>query len=235
MIDPYDPDRTYGVLGEDRRHVLNVSWNAFLPDGAKGAMNNPVGRGLLNGWQLSGISSMASGIPIRLSFTGDAGGGPTAASYFGTADVVGPSNTGGNGLSPRYTCDPRLPGSAVGEKILDVGCISVPEFGTNGDLVPPYNIRTPTRFNHDLTLFKNFEIRGEQKLQFRIGFFNIFNQAFANTFNSNDINLTLDTRCRVQVDGVPNGTGVLQDDVCDPIERVRLHAANAWPTSGRST
>ena len=34
--------------------------------------------------------------------------------------------------------------------------------------------------NHDMTLFKNFEISGEQKLQFRVGFFNLFNQAFAN-------------------------------------------------------
>jgi hypothetical protein len=216
VIDPYDPNRTYGILGEDRTHVLNVSWNAFLPDGARGPMSNPIGRGLLNGWQLSGISSMASGIPIRLSFTGDAAGGALAASYFGTADVVGPSNTGGNGLSPKYTCDPRLGGTAVGEKILDVGCISVPDFGDNGDLIPPYNIRTPTRFNHDLTLFKNFEIRGDQKIQFRIGFFNIFNQAFANTFNVNDINLALDTRCRVLRNGIPNGTGELQDGVCDP-------------------
>ena len=35
------PSRTYGVLGEDRTHVLNVSWNAFLPDGAKGAHEQP--------------------------------------------------------------------------------------------------------------------------------------------------------------------------------------------------
>ena len=92
----------------------------------------------------------------------------------------------------------------------------MPDFGTNGDLIPPYNIRTPTRFNHDLTLFKNFEIRGDQKIQFRVGFFNIFNQAFANTFNGNDINLTLDTRCRVLRNGIPDGTGALQDGVCDP-------------------
>jgi hypothetical protein len=52
IIDPYDPKRTYGVLNEDRSHVLNVSWNAFLPDGAKGAMNNPVGRGVFNGLHL---------------------------------------------------------------------------------------------------------------------------------------------------------------------------------------
>ena len=93
IIDPYDPTRTYGVLGEDRTHILNVSWNAFLPDGAKGKMDNPIGRGVLNGWQLSGISSLASGIPIRPSFSGDAASAAIAAAYFGTADVVGPSNS----------------------------------------------------------------------------------------------------------------------------------------------
>jgi hypothetical protein len=215
IIDPYDPKRTYGILNEDRTHVLNVSWNAFLPDGASGAMNNPVGRGLLNGWQLSGISSLASGVPLRLSFSGAAASNGIAAAYFGTADVVGPSNTGGNGLSPSYTCDPRLGGVDVGEKILDINCISVPAFGELGDLVPPYNVRTPTRFNHDLTLFKNFDITSEQKVQFRVGFFNIFNQAFANPFIGNDINLTLDTVCNVTVTGVPNGAGGTAD-VCDP-------------------
>ena len=87
------------MLDQDRTHVLNVSWNAFLPDGAKGAMNNPIGRGLLNGWQLSGISSLASGIPYRLSFAGDAASGAISAAYFGTADVVGPSNGAGPGVA----------------------------------------------------------------------------------------------------------------------------------------
>jgi hypothetical protein len=214
ILDPYDPKRTYGVLAEDRTHVLNVSWNAFLPDGGKGALNNPIGRGIFNGWQLSGISSLASGIPIRPTFSGDAANAGIATAYFGTADVVGPSNTGGNALTPTYTCDPNLSGSKVGEKVLDVNCISVPAFGENGDLVPPYNIRTPMRTNHDLTLFKNFGIRGDQKLQVRVGFFNIFNQAFANTNIGGDINLTLDTTCRVRGDA-PDGTGQIQN-VCDP-------------------
>jgi Carboxypeptidase regulatory-like domain/TonB-dependent Receptor Plug Domain len=216
-IDPYDPSRTYGVLNTDRTHVLNVSWNAFLPDGARGAMDNPIGRGLLNGWQLSGISSMASGIPFRLSFSGNAGSNAIAAAYFGTADVVGPGLTGGNGLAPVYTCDPRLDGKNVGEKMLDINCISFPAFGEMGDLVPPYNLRQPTRYNHDITLFKNFAIRGEQKLQFRVGFFNIFNQAFATTaVDANDINLVLDTTCLVARDNIPNGTGATLNGVCDP-------------------
>ena len=217
-IDPYDVERTYGVLPADRTHVLNVSWNAFLPDGAKGAMDNPFGRGLLNGWQLSGISSMASGIPIRLSFSGAAAGAGVSAAYFGTADVVGATQTGtsnGNALTPVYSCNPILGGTGVGEKLLDINCIGVPEFGQNGPLIPPYNIRTPTRFNHDLTLFKNFSTVGTQKLQVRVGFFNIFNQAFANTNDQNDINLLLDTVCNRQVPNVPNGAGGVTA-ACDP-------------------
>ena len=122
-----------------------------------------------------------------------------------------------NGLAPVYTCDPTLSGTKVGEKVLDVNCISVPEFGKNGDLVPPYNLRQPTRFNHDLTLFKNFAIRGDQKVQFRVGFFNLFNQAYASTgADASDINLSLNTTCRVRVSNVPDGTGGVQGSVCDP-------------------
>jgi Carboxypeptidase regulatory-like domain/TonB-dependent Receptor Plug Domain len=217
LTDPYDPTRTYGVLNQDRTHVLNVSWNAFLPDGAKGGMDNPIGRGLLNGWQLSGISSMASGIPFRLSFAGAAASRNTAVGYFGTADVVGPSLAGGNGLAPVYTCNPKLDGQNAGEKLLDINCIGFPAFGELGDLVPPYNLRQPTRYNHDLTLFKNFAIKGDQKLQFRVGFFNLFNQAFATTsVDGTDINLVLDTTCRVTKNGVPDGNGGTRDGVCDP-------------------
>jgi len=82
--------------------------------------------------------------------------------------------------------------------------------------VPKYNIRTPTRVNHDLTLFKNFTIKGDQKIQFRAGFFNLFNQAFANTNIGNDIYLTLNTVCNARVDA-PDGTGATQN-VCDPAQ-----------------
>ena len=69
---------------------------------------------------------------------------------------------------------------------------------------------------HDLTLFKNFALRGSQKLQFRTGFFNIFNTASAATAIANDVDLTLDTRCNRRVDHVPNGVGGYADGVCDP-------------------
>jgi hypothetical protein len=216
-IDPYDPKRTSGVLSTDRTHVLNVSWNAFLPDGARGSMANSITRGILNGWQVSGISSLASGIPLRLSLTGAAGGRGMVAAYFGTADVVGPGLDPNNpSLAPTYTCNPVTGNTKVNTKMLDINCIAVPAFGQQGDLVPPFNVRTPTRVNHDLTVFKNFKTVGEQKLQFRAGFFNLFNQAFANTNNTADINLTLETTCNVRVASVPNGAGGFATDVCDP-------------------
>ncbi len=219
FIDPFDPSRTYGVLPEDRTHIFNLSWNAFLPDGAKGAMNNPFGRGLLNGWQLSGISTLASGVPIFLGFGGQAGGDGVTQAIFGTPDIIGNPGPGGGdrgGLSPIYTCDPRTGNTGVGEKILDINCIKIPAFGENGPLIPPYDLRMPTRINHDLTLFKNFSISGEQKLQFRVGFFNLFNQAWATTNSAADVDLVLDTVCNVSLNGVSNGAGGTADNVCDP-------------------
>jgi hypothetical protein len=220
FIDPFDPKRTYGVLPEDRTHIFNLSWNAFLPDGAKGAMNNPVGRGVLNGWQLSGISTLASGVPIYLGFGGQAGGDGITQAIFGTPDIIGNPGPGGGdrgGLAPIYTCDPRTGNTGVGEKILNLDCIKIPAFGENGDLVPKYNLRMPTRINHDLTLFKNFAVTTEQKLQLRVGFFNIFNQAWATTQSAADVDLVLDTRCNVSVSGLPNGAGGTANDVCDPL------------------
>ena len=218
-IDPFDPSRTYGVLPEDRTHIFNLSWNAFLPDGARGAFDNPIMRGVLNGWQLSGISTLASGVPIFLGFGGQAGGDGVTQAIFGTPDIIGNPGPGGGdrgGLVPIYTCDPRTGNSGVGEHLLDINCIKIPAYGENGSLVPAYNLRMPTRINHDLTLFKNFALPNEQKLQFRVGIFNLFNQAWATTQSAADIDLVLDTTCNVTYNGIPNGAGGVSDNVCDP-------------------
>jgi hypothetical protein len=219
FIDPFDPSRTYGVLPEDRTHIFNLSWNAFLPDGAKGGLDNPFGRGLLNGWQLSGISTLASGVPIFLGFGGQAGGDGVTQAIFGTPDIIGNPGPGGGdrgGLAPIYTCDPRTGESGIRDKILDINCIKIPAYGENGPLIPPYNLRMPTRINHDLTLFKNFEMPNDQKLQFRVGFFNLFNQAWATTQSAADVDLVLDTTCSRTVNGLPNGAGGVSNNVCDP-------------------
>jgi hypothetical protein len=218
-IDPFDPrGRSYGILSYDRTHVFNASYNWNIPDLTK---KGGVLGGILNGWQLSGITTWASGTPISLSFQGDLNSDGAENAWFGTPDRIGfrvIQGVSGNAsvIAPVYTCDPRLNGKSVGEKVLDINCIGIPAFGENGPGAPPYYIRTPSRANFDLSLFKNFPIgKGSKKLQLRMGAFNLFNQAVPGT-GGQDMDLTLQTECIVRQNGVPNGVGGTSDNICDP-------------------
>ena len=117
-----------------------------------------------------------------------------------------------------------MSGNSVGDKILNVNCIGFPAFGQSGPIVSPYYIRLPTRMNHDITLFKNFQLgeKSSRKLQFRVGAFNIFNQAVPAADIAGDVDLTLQTTCNVHVNGVPNGAGGTADNVCDPTKGFSL-------------
>jgi hypothetical protein len=82
QIDPLDPARSYGRLLGERPHNLSFSWTARLGDPVK---NNAFGKAFLNGWNLSGVSTYTSGMPIRLGFSGDLGTDQAEMGWFGTA------------------------------------------------------------------------------------------------------------------------------------------------------
>ena len=218
-VDAFDPrHRSYGVLGYDRTHILNFSYNYSVPDLTK---HGGVLGGILNGWQISGITTWASGTPISLAFGGDLQSDGIENAWWGTPDhqPFRVTNSIGNGstIEPVYTCDPRRSGSNLGDKILDINCLQIPAFGQSGPFVSPIYIRTPSRANFDVTIFKNFRIgQGDKrKLQVRLGAFDLFNQATPN-IGFQDIDLNLQTTCNVRVNGVPNGVGGTADNVCDP-------------------
>jgi hypothetical protein len=216
-VDPFDArNRSYGLLPYDRTHILNISWNWQAPDVTKG--ENKLARGLLNGWQFSGISFFTSGTPMQVKFAGDLGaGGGINTAWAGTPDVSSDGVSTG-AVPPLIPCNPREGGSGdLGDKLLNIGCVGIPTFPDKGPYIQPYYMRSPNRMSHDLTIFKNFGLGGNKKLQFRAGFFNIFNMAYA-TYGQgfNDIDLTLQTTCNVRVNGVPNGSGGTSDNVCDP-------------------
>ncbi len=232
-LDPLDTrGRSYGVLDYDRTHIFNLSYNYNLPNFSPS--NNLLAKGLLNGWQMSGITSWTSGTPVNLRFTGDITNLAVAA--FGS-DAFQSAGYAAGAIAPTFSKNPNLDGKNVGERVLDLGSIGIPAFGTTGPVISPFYFRTPNRQNWDISLFKNFRIRETKNLQFRAGFFNIFNQAFPkNIDNQNasnsDIFLTLETICRrtavnrplVLADGTvasftqqfPNGLGGTQDNKCDP-------------------
>ncbi len=232
-LDPLDTrGRSYGVLDYDRTHIFNLSYNYNLPN--LSPSNHLLAKGLLNGWQMSGITTWSSGTPVNLRFTGDVANLAVAA--FGS-DAFQAAGYAAGAIAPTFSKNPNLDGKNVGDRVLDLSAIGIPGFGTTGPVISPFYFRTPNRQNWDISLFKNFKIRETKNLQFRAGFFNIFNQAFPkNIDNQNasnsDIYLTLETVCRrtavnrplVLADGTitsftqtfPNGLGGTQDNKCDP-------------------
>ena len=54
-------DSAYGVLGYDRRHVLNIGYSWLLPDVERNAFLNA----LAGGWQFTGVSTWISGAPLQ--------------------------------------------------------------------------------------------------------------------------------------------------------------------------
>jgi hypothetical protein len=220
--DPIDTrGRSWGVLPFDRTHVFNLSYNYNLPKLARGKFDHAIMRGVLDGWQMSGITTFQSGIPIRLRFSGDIASTNQALAWYGS-DAFNGTNAGASlgAVTPIYLSNPQTGGSKIGQKIFDLSALQIPSFPNTGPSQPPFYIRTPNRSNFDVSFFKNFEISESQKIQFRAGFFNLFNQAYPTQIavtgglGASDIYLTLNTVCNQRVQ-VPNGIGGTSNP-CDP-------------------
>ncbi len=207
-VDPIDArGRSYGILGYDRTHIFNLSYDYQIPTLARGFLANRFGRGVFSGWQMSGITTFASGRPIKPQLSGDIASGSIARAYVGTdASAI---------FAPAYLGDPRTGNTGVGQHMFSIDSLGIPGYGTYGPFQPPYYLRSPARWNHDVSLFKDFKFSESKRLQFRSGFFNLFNQAYANS-DIGDVDLTLQTTCKVHKNGVPNGQGGTVDNVCDP-------------------
>jgi hypothetical protein len=212
---PLDPigdfeTRDYGTLITDRTHVLNLSWTWRVGAPAGGGL----GAVLLNDWNLTGISTWIGGQPFRPLYGGELGTPAMANAWNGTHDYAVYPAAPGN-IPVVYDCDPATGATGVGESIWDIGCLGFPAYQEQGPPYPPFTMRLPSRTFHDLTIFKDFALGSSKRLQIRIGFFNIFNQAFADMTNNWDIDTNLDADCNVRVPNVPNGAGGTAT-VCDP-------------------
>jgi len=225
--DPIDTrHRSWGVLPFDRTHVFNMSYNYSFPKLARGSFENGFTKAVLNGWQMSGITTWASGIPIRLKFTGDIATANQALAWYGS-DAFNGTNAGASlgAVTPVYLGNPSTGGSkTLGGKLFDLSKLAIPTFPNSGLAVPPFYLRTPSRSNFDVSFFKNFNITESKKIQFRTGLFNVFNQAYPSQVNvtarnlgGSDIYLALDTVCNKTVANPPNGIGgTVNGNVCDP-------------------
>jgi hypothetical protein len=151
----------YGKAGFDRTHIVKLNWTWDLPRFSR-VWKNSFTRQVLDGWQLSGITSFISGSPmgIGLGFTYsvDTTGSPTDG-----ARVVMLQN----------------PTLARGDRdffhAFNLNAFGPPAVGTVGN-APKDVFRGPGINNWDVSMFKNFRLPGERfKLQFRAEGYNAWN------------------------------------------------------------
>ncbi|HEX6738469.1 MAG TPA: hypothetical protein VF310_09365, partial [Vicinamibacteria bacterium] len=163
----FDPQsRDYDYLNYDQPHVfvLNYTWD--VPK-ASGLWNNVVVRTLFDNWQISGITTFASGIPREL------GTGNAAFTTVDGADITGGGDTGRVVLIG----DPNLPrGERTPERWFDTSVVQRPARGDFGN-ASRLPIRGPGINNWDVTFFKNFPIRQRASVQLRWEIYNALNHA----------------------------------------------------------
>jgi hypothetical protein len=152
------------LVEEDMRHRLVASGSWELPAGrgrAFGRNWNGFVDGILGGWQVNGILSMQSGMPLPLTNS------PNTLNAFG--GVQRPNSTGISGAMSGRIQD-RLEG------YLNSAAFTLTEpwsYGNVGRTLP--DVRMPRQSNVDLSLFKSFMMGERIRLQFRAEFFNAFN------------------------------------------------------------
>ena len=172
-VAPTDPRHlSYGPLIYDRTHQVQLSYIFQLPGLNSGA--NRFARGVVNGWNISGITILQSGGPL------------TPNNGLGMAGVNQRLVTG----SPDYNAYPQLvpgcnPTSNLGShQLFNAACFTAPTAGQNGPAELPYYIRGPWFWNSDLSLHKSFNITERQRLEFRIESFNFLNHPLWTQYNS---------------------------------------------------
>jgi hypothetical protein len=168
----------YGVVPQDRPHSLVINYIYDIPGGArKGLLDNAAAKMVLNGWQLSGLTSFASGAPTNVSYSVSGIGGTT----------LNREITGSEDVAPRvvFTCNPNL---SHGDKNLNAfvntSCFAPAQKGSIG-LDSGYDrLRGPGLQQWDMSLFKNISIKERARFQLRLEAFNAFNHTEWGSFNT---------------------------------------------------
>jgi len=158
------PANNYNLAAEksvdagDTTHsaVANYVYDLPIGRGKKVGSNfNRTENAILGGWEVSGIATFRSGIPIAIL-------GYNINSYGGTP-------------RPDLVSDPHMEHRSIHEWF-NTGAFAYASYGTFGD-TPRYfsNLRAPGYTNFDTAFMKNWGLGHETRLQFRAELFNTFN------------------------------------------------------------
>ncbi|MBI3940710.1 MAG: TonB-dependent receptor [Acidobacteria bacterium] len=166
-MDPDDLNRDHSVsaISVAQNLVLNYTYGLPLGRGRRFAKNLPTFAGkLVSGWQVNGITTIASGIPINMELGFNAARDATvrAIGFHQRPD-----------LAPGRSNNPVLGGP---DKYMDAGSFRVPAPGYYGNL-GRNTVIGPSFVNFDFGLFKGTSIHEGKELEFRAEIFNLANHA----------------------------------------------------------
>ena len=189
-LDQFNLSNDYGVQSANRTHIFNAAYSIELGNPAK---DNKMLGGLVNGWQLSGITQLESGPNLTgiqgQNFGMNLNGYKMPGTAFNVSNValLGTSNIQ---LNPVLTCNPAS--GLAAHQFINPSCFAIPTaIGQNGPSVLPA-IYGPAFFNSDLGLFKNFVFKESKKLQIRFNGTNFLNHPLW-SFNGSNLNLGFDS------------------------------------------
>jgi hypothetical protein len=150
LNNPFDIRANYALAGYDQTHVFSTDWVYNLP-GVRGALDKPVVRTILNGWVVTGIFRVQSGMPVTITGNGNLNGYNAGSQY---VDLVGDPYAGQNSA-----------------QWLNPQAFARPADGSYGSM-NRNTLRLPTVVNLDASLLKDFNFTESMKLTYRFEVFN---------------------------------------------------------------
>src|SRR5439155_27087353 len=176
----------------DRRHNLAFSYIFQRPSlGATHFNANRLASGVLDHWQLSGITHYVSGPPLRIDDSGGVGcrvdprepAGSPAQTLCDSNHFTGDARTwlgvdnNDIHLTPQLVFNPQWGAQFKGVSTpwLNPFAVTLPNIGQFGTYEQP-TFRGPASNNWDMTLFKSFSLGEQRRIEFRWAAFNIFNR-----------------------------------------------------------
>jgi hypothetical protein len=156
-LNPLNPQssRSLSLFDAGQRAVLSYYW--VLPQ----FHGNAWGRRFLNGWATSGIASLQSGFPIRITSSND-------RELMGSSDYVSPGEP--DQIAPFRVMNPRNSGGLY----FDPASFTDAPLGQIGN-APRTLCCGPGIVNFDMALHRTFAIQESWKVELRGEAFNVFN------------------------------------------------------------
>jgi hypothetical protein len=181
-----DPDhrRDHTISMDDIPQILNITGTYDLPVGAGKYFLNRKGivNGVLGGWKLSGNFNAEGGLPLSISCPGN--------QLTTRCDLIGNPKFSGSRSKEQRIADWINPAAFTppfgsNESVwsnYDPNADYAWQWGTAGPRLP--QIRSPGFWNVDSALFKRFDVREKQYLEFRWELFNALNHQNLGTPNT---------------------------------------------------